>query len=171
MPLLPLAAASLPSAGPAFFLILALVFTSGVLTSFQHGMNRRFSTLAGNAIHGGILNFIVGLLATLLLWAILTRAHLPSRAVLTTGGEHAGGGPWWMWLGGVCGAVYVCAAVYALPRIGSAYHVSALVIGQLLAATIIDHFGLMGLDVKPATTGKAIGLLLMVAGVVCMKFA
>lgn len=152
------------SSGLAFLLVLLLVFVSGAMTSFQHGMNRKFSTLAGNSIHGGILNFVVGLAAVLLFWAVLARGMLPNREAFTPS-------PWWMWLGGVCGGVYVCVAVFALPRIGSAYYVSALVIGQLLAATFIDHYGLMGLDAKPLTIGKGIGLALMVGGLLCMKFA
>lgn len=153
-----------PTTGSAFVLVLALVFVSGVLTSFQHGMNRRFGTLAGNSIHGGLVNFAVGLLAVIIFWAILTRGHAPNRAAFSLT-------PWWMWLGGVCGGIYVCVAVYALPRIGSAYHVSALVIGQLIAAMVIDHYGLMGLHPQPVTIGKGIGVVLMIAGLLCMKFA
>ncbi|MGE3108209.1 MAG: DMT family transporter [Phycisphaerales bacterium] len=148
--------------GASFFLLILLVFGSGVLTAFQHGMNSRFSSVAGHPIHGGLINFAVGLLAVMVFWAILARAPMPNRAVFSPA-------PWWMWLGGVCGGIYVCTAVYAFPRIGSLYHVSALVIGQFAAATLIDHFGLMGVEARPVSAGRGLGLVMMVGGLICMK--
>jgi len=104
-----------------------IVLASGMITAFQHGMNSRFSKLAGHGFHGGMLNFVVGFLAAATFWLVLGKAQAPNREVFTSG-------PWWMWLGGVGGAIYVCVAIFALPRIGGAYYISALVIGQL------EHF-------------------------------
>jgi len=154
-----------PQPSPStFWSITLLVFGTGVLTAFQHGMNARFSRVAGHSFHGGMLNFAVGLAAAGLFWLFFSRGQLPSRDILTTG-------PWWMWLGGICGAVYICTAVFAVPRIGAAYYIAALVTGQLAASMFIDHFGLVGLIVKEMTPGKWIGLVLMIAGLISMKFA
>lgn len=78
--------------------------------------------------------------------------------------------PWWNWVGGPLGALIVLAGATLTREMGAAPFVACVVGGQLLCSVLLDHFGLMGLTVVPATFGKFLGVALIVAGVVCVKF-
>lgn len=67
------------------------------------------------------------------------------------------------------GAFFVVANVLAMtsfaPRIGIGNAVFFVLIGQLLAAAAIDHFGLLGAVRMPISPQRALGLVVMAAGV------
>jgi transporter family-2 protein len=54
-------------------------------------------------------------------------------------------------------------------RLGAASLLSLVVAGQMLASSVIDHFGLLGIARHPATPSRVVGALLLVAGVVLMR--
>ena len=86
-------------------------------------------------------------------------------AVLLTNGQGGvtalGGGPWWAYLGGLCGAVLVTATLVATPRLGVTSTFVAVIVGQVAVAAVIDRFGLFGVAARGLTPTRvaAIGLL------------
>lgn len=60
---------------------------------------------------------------------------------------------------------YVLAVTYFAPRIGVGNAVFFVLIGQLIAAAAIDHFGLLGAIRTPLTAQRALGIAVMAAGV------
>ncbi len=72
--------------------------------------------------------------------------------------------PFWLWLGGLFGAVVVLAIAYAPPRIGTFATVALLIAGQLAAGAAIDAFGVLGSPRIPVTVTRATGLVLVAAG-------
>ena len=46
-----------------------------------------------------------------------------------------------------------------------------MVCGQCLAAMIIDHYGLMGMEKSPATFQRMLGVALVAAGVVVFRLS
>lgn len=72
---------------------------------------------------------------------------------------------WWKWTGGIIGAIYVTTVIISVPRIGTANLVSLSVAGQLLAAVVLDHYGLLGFAQHPANAWRLLGLALIVGGV------
>lgn len=63
--------------------------------------------------------------------------------------------------GGLIGAVYVAAMVFAVPRIGVGVAVMAVIVGQLAMSMAIDHFGLFGLRRIPVDGYRLAGALLL----------
>jgi len=47
--------------------------------------------------------------------------------------------------------------------------IALLVLGQGVAALLIDHFGLMGMPKEPITLARVAGLLLVSGGIVIMR--
>jgi transporter family-2 protein len=78
--------------------------------------------------------------------------------------------PWWNWIGGPLGALIVLAGAALAPRLGAAVFIALVVGGQLLCSLLLDHFALMGLPEQPITPGRAVGAILVVVGVVCIKY-
>lgn len=143
-----------------FPIVLALL--AGVATAYQPGINARFADHAGARVWGGIANFSVGLVAM----AIITLAMRPGAPSI----ERLGAGPWWMWLGGLCGAFFVTLALILVPRIGAATYLSAMIAGQLAASLVIDHYGHMGLAVREVTPGRVGGIVLVFAGMAAIRW-
>ena len=79
------------------------------------------------------------------------------------------GASWTFYLGGVFGFIIIAAAVLVFPRLGAAYAIALMVCGQCLAAMVIDHYGLLGMERSPATLQRVLGVLLVVAGVAVFR--
>ncbi|WP_406819035.1 DMT family transporter [Pseudomonas sp. KnCO4] len=78
-------------------------------------------------------------------------------------------GPWWLWIGGVLGALYLAAAAALTPRLGAAGFLVLVVAGQIITAVLVDHFAVMGLGGKPLNLARLAGLLLILVGVVLVQ--
>jgi transporter family-2 protein len=78
--------------------------------------------------------------------------------------------PWMFAAGGCLGAVYVTAAILLTPRIGAASVMALAVAGQLLAGLLLDRIGFLGMAVREISLGRAAGAVLLVAGVVMIRF-
>ncbi len=69
-----------------------------------------------------------------------------------------------LYMGAIFVVFYVLAVTFAAPRIGLANAVFLVLLGQLIAAATIDHFGLMGAIRSAITWKRGFGLVLMTVG-------
>jgi transporter family-2 protein len=70
-----------------------------------------------------------------------------------------------LWIvGGALGAMFVTTATWATPKIGAGAFFAMLYAGQLIAALLLDHFGLLGLEQKPATLMRIAGVPILLLG-------
>jgi transporter family-2 protein len=142
-------------------LILAvLAVVAGVAVAFQGATNQGLLKSAGIG-PALIVNTVVVLIGVTGLW-------------LATGAKTTFFPPstsWTLYLGGVFGFIIIATAVLVFPRLGAAYAVALMVCGQCLAAMIIDHYGLMGMEKSPATLQRVIGVVLVVGGVAVFRLA
>lgn len=136
--------------------LLLIAVLVGAMVPFQAGANAALGRLIGYPLWATLVSLAVSLVIVLGLIVVL-RAPVPALAVALKG-------PWWMWVGGAAGVAYLTAALLLAPKLGVAGFMVAAVAGQMLASLVIDHFGLMGLPVKPVSTTRVIGLVLIVAG-------
>jgi transporter family-2 protein len=102
-----------------------------------------------------VVNFVVGGIAIVVI------------ALLVGGGLGGlGGDPVrWHYLGGLAGAGFVTVAVLTLRPLGVTLQTAAIIAGQLTMAAVVDHYGLLGVHVRPLTAAHAGGLGLLAAGV------
>jgi transporter family-2 protein len=73
--------------------------------------------------------------------------------------------PWYALCAGVFGLVVIGAISYMIPRVGIAASITAIVAGQLLVGTLLDHFGLLGAAERSMDITRFIGLAVVLAGV------
>src|SRR5512133_1136853 len=73
--------------------------------------------------------------------------------------------PWYALGAGVFGLVVIGAISYMIPRVGVAASITAIVAGQLLVGTILDHFGLLGAAERSLDPTRALGLAIVLVGV------
>lgn len=142
-------------------LFLGLALLAGIATAFQPGVNAAFAAHTGSRWHGALVNFSVGLLTIVVVYTLL-RVQLPTTDKLTSA-------PWWAWIGGVLGVFFVSMSILVVPRIGAVNYFAAIIAGQFIGSLIIDHLGLMGLSVHTVSPGRILGILLIIAGVACVR--
>jgi transporter family-2 protein len=73
--------------------------------------------------------------------------------------------PWYALVAGVFGLVVIGAISYMIPRVGVAASITAIVAGQLLVGTILDHFGLLGAAERSLDPTRLLGLAVVLVGV------
>ncbi|MES2523803.1 MAG: DMT family transporter, partial [Gemmatimonadota bacterium] len=125
-------------------LLVIVAIAIGMVVSAQAGVNAQLRSVLGHPVTAATISFAIGTIALLLAGAV-------GRIPWPTAGEAARV-PWWAWTGGLLGAVYVAASVVLAPRLGAAVLTAALVAGQLAAALVLDHFGLIGFEQKSVNT-------------------
>ena len=74
-------------------------------------------------------------------------------------------GPKHLYLAGVLVAFYVLSITWIAPTFGVGNAVFFVLLGQLISAGLIDHFGLFGARETPITLMRASGIATMALGV------
>lgn len=78
---------------------------------------------------------------------------------------HSAGIPWYFYSGGFFVMFYILTITWVAPHFGVSNAVAFVLLGQLIAMSAIDHFGLFGILQTPLSKQRCIGLLLMAVGV------
>ncbi len=136
-----------------FFLPVIISLLGGVAVGLQNPL----ASLMGQRI--GILQgtFIIHLGGTIVAGGLL---------LSVPGGNLAAwrSVPWYALGTGALGVTLVSAVSFAIPRIGVAATVGLVVATQIGLAAWLDHYGLLGLDVRLFDTSRFIGLVLLMLG-------
>ena len=128
----------------------------GAGLTVQVGMNATVRFAIGSPVLAAIVNFVVGL-GALVLVAVVSGSRWAPGSTATV--------PAWAWFGGLLGAVYVASTTVLGPRLGAAALLAFTLTGQMLAALIVDHYGIIGFPQSPITPSRLLGAALLVAGV------
>jgi transporter family-2 protein len=143
---------------------LGLAVVTGMLLPLQPAINKQLRDHVGSPWLAALVSFTVGTLLLMLavLVLVVMRDGLPAAAEVRAA-------PWWAWVGGAIGAVFVTASIVLVPQLGVVLLVGAVLFGQLLSSVIIDHFGLVGMRQQQVNWGRVAGVLLLLAGVVLIQ--
>jgi transporter family-2 protein len=140
---------------------LAIVFAAGALIATQAGVNSQLTRAVGHPVLAAAISFVVGT-AVLLAGSLLVMGSW-------TGVATAASAPWWAWTGGLLGAVFVVTMAWLAPMLGAATLLSVAIAGQMSFALVLDHYGLVGFPQRSMSPGRALGAVLLVAGVVMIR--
>ncbi|WP_109078377.1 DMT family transporter [Aggregatibacter kilianii] len=144
-----------------FYILIAL--TAGVALASQSAINTQLAkAMSGEPIIATFISFAVG---TLILFFIAW-AKTDFWGNLSTLPQQS----WWKLIGGALGALVVFTTVLLAPKIGITAMLFFIIVGQLLTAAVIDHFGLIGMPVREVNPIKLIGLLIVAFGLVFYFF-
>ncbi|HEX4613137.1 MAG TPA: DMT family transporter [Urbifossiella sp.] len=135
---------------------------AGACIALQASANGKFRQNIDSPLFAAFFS-ICGTILTACAAMLLFRPSVPSADALRQT-------PWWNWIGGPLGALIVLAGATLVSELGAALFIASVVAGQLLCSLMLDHFALLGLPEQPLTPGRVIGAVLVVAGVVCVKY-
>lgn len=130
-------------------------FISGILMAVQGSLNAALSKAAG------VLEatFIVHVTGTLGLAIAIFAFRMNKRALFPLPTV-----PWYIYLGGIIGIFIVYLVAMSIPAVGVSNATTAIIVGQVLTALIIDHLGAFGLETSPFGVQQVIGLFLLAIG-------
>lgn len=132
-----------------------LMFAAGLGVPVFAAFNAALGQQLGGAVAATAASFAIGLAFALILLAMV---GFPGREVFTFDRPY-------IWFGSLFILFYGIAVSFAAPRIGIGNAVFFVLLGQLVAAAAIDHFGLWGAIPTPLTARRALGIAVMALGV------
>ena len=146
--------------GWAAYAAMILVTLAGAATALQAPINARLATAVGSAVNAALVSFAVGTIALIGLALILqVRPDMAAARAL----------PWYAWIGGLCGVIFVIAATWGDPRLGVAMTITLMVAGQLPLGLVLDHFGAFGAPRQPVNLTRMVGVALVIGGVLLVR--
>ena len=146
-------------------LYIAFMVVAGAAVAAQIAINAQLSVVTGGALWAANISFAVTMAAGLVALAVALTfggMPLPDPAVWSA--------PRWIWLGGLGGGTYVLLAILLTHRLGAALLAAAGILGQLGTSLLIDHYGWFGVPVQRLTAGRLLGVGLLTAGVVLIRW-
>lgn len=141
------------------WLFVGMMVVSGLFMSFQAPINAGLRGHVGT-FESSLVSFTVGTVALVVV-------------VFAFGGGSLGAVrnvPWWQFLGGLIGAVFVTTTLLAAPRITVSGMLVAALVGQMLGALLIDEFGWFGMPRRPIEGTRLLGLGLLAASVLLINW-
>jgi transporter family-2 protein len=130
---------------------LLFAFFAGVLAATQGTINSLVGKTAGQYV------MIIGV--------SLIQALLASLLLFRSGGTLPGPILPWIMAAGIMGVGIMFGVSASIPTIGALTAFVLLILGQIVASALIDHFGWFGVTRAPITLQKIGSLLVILAGV------
>lgn len=135
---------------------------AGCLMASLGAIYGTLGTHLGSAIQASTLSFLI---ATCVIIAVCAT----NGSIIHVRKVFVRGNPWWMWLGGVCGAISVFGNAWLIPKIGTGVFFTALLFGQMLLSLCMEEYGWMGATKRRITLIQIAGIVLMFAGVALIR--
>lgn len=149
--------------GQIVLLALVLGVVAGAVIPFQTAINSRLAGLLGAVFPASLISFAIGS-AGLGVLVLVTGTPMPWVAT-------ASGQPWWIWIGGVCGLVFLTMNIVLMPRIGASATVVLPLVGQVFGGLVIDMTGAFDTAVRALSLFRALGAVLVVVGAAMVNLA
>jgi len=144
------------------YLLLLLTLFAGALLPVQAILNTRMGRQTGGPLMGSLISFCVGLICLLVLNMITNPGGIMNV-------KPAGVTPWFLWLGGFLGAIFVGYITWVNQKQGVALTFALVVTGQIFCSLVVDHFGLFGSAISTISVPKIIGAALLIVGIILIK--
>lgn len=128
---------------------------AGALITIQSVLNSALGERTGNL--GSVLILTVVSIVVLIALIVVFPGtadlrHLPGLA------------QWYLYAGGILGIAILAAPVFLIPKIGATATLTGLVMGQLLLAVLIDHFGAFNVPRVEIDLTRIFGIALLALG-------
>lgn len=138
----------------------AIMLAAGIGIPILAALNAALGQRLGSPVGAGVILFLVALLTAFITF-------------LFSGGSIKGAvsAPPHLFLAGCLVAFYVLTITWVAPTFGVGNAVFFVLLGQLVSAAAIDHFGLFGAQSSPLTFWRLSGIAVMGLGVFLTQIA
>lgn len=139
----------------------AIMLAAGIGIPVLAGLNAALGVRLGNPAAAALCLFGVAFLAAFVVFALTGFKGLSG---IPSAPKH-------LFLAGLLVAFYVLSITWIAPKFGVGNAVFFVLLGQIIAAALIDHFGLFGAKQAAISLMRAGGIGLMVLGVFLVQKA
>lgn len=139
---------------PTHFYALTML-AAGIGIPVLAALNAQLGVRLGSPVAAAVVLFCVALAGSL----VVLMLHGP-RPILALASA-----PRHLLLAGLLVAFYILSITFIAPHFGVGNAVFFVLLGQLISAALIDHFGLFGARITPVSALRLGGIALMAAGV------
>lgn len=145
---------------PQTLVALIVVLAAGIAVATQGMLNGALGRVVGSPLVAATVSFGVGVAALLAI-----------TLVAGEGGGFArlGSARPWLLAGGLMGAFFVWSIAWGVPVLGAVSAFAALILGQMVAALVLDATGAFGLTAIAITWQRVVAVALVAAGVVMSR--
>ncbi|WP_209832484.1 DMT family transporter [Ruegeria sp. HKCCE3926] len=140
----------------------AIMLAAGFGIPILAALNAALGKVIGSPTAAAVVLFAIAFAASALVMALF-----PGFAALS----KIANAPKHLLLAGVLIAFYVLSITHVAPHFGVGNAVFFVLLGQLISAAAIDHFGLFGAQVEPLTLMRMSGIAVMAIGVAITQLA
>lgn len=135
-----------------------LMLVAGIGIPVMATLNARLGMAYGNVAMAASILFCVALVCSV---ATLFVMGLPESKAPSL--------PFYYYLGGVLVAFYVLTITYVAPTFGVANAVFFVLLGQIIASVLIDHFGMFGMAQNSLSFQRVLGVIFMIVGIILAR--
>lgn len=139
------------------FIILGILI--GFVLPIQTSMNATLRQNLHSPTMATLVSFVVGTLPLSILALAIDGSIGFDVAIISQN-------PWWIWIGGICGVIYLMSIVILFEKLGAAQAAILPILGQIVTGLFIDHFGWFNTPQTPIRFVQIIGALCVVFGVI-----
>lgn len=137
----------------------SIVFGAGIGVPIMAAINGNLGVRLASPVLASVILMFLGFLLSAIY--MLFSQGLPSFPADTP--------PLWTFTGGFFVVFYVLSVTAIAPVIGLGNAIFLVLLGQIVATSVIDHFGLFGAIQSQITRQKLIGIAFMVVGIVLAR--
>lgn len=144
-------------------IIILIIFAVlvGMLLPIQAASNAGVSRFFGDVSYAVLLSFVIGIVLVSV-YILVAKPSLNSDISQLSI-------PKYLVFGGLISVVYTIAITYLSPRLGVGNTLFIIIVGQMIAALLVDHFGVFESVKQEITLKRVAGVTLMLIGVYLAK--
>ena len=131
---------------------------AGMCMACQTAANSYLGFAIDSRPFAAVINLAVGFVILIFLNIILLKTKKP--------GIKNGPMPFWIWTGGLIGALYVVGNIITAQTVGTGMAVIILLTGQMIGSLLVDQFGLFRSPRRLVSWKEIADIIVMVAGAV-----
>ncbi len=147
---------------PETFRYAAVMLAAGIGIPILAALNAQLGARIGSPAGAATILFVVAFAGAVLTLIVTSGPGALARAPAQ---------PKHLFLAGLLVAFYVISITWIAPKFGVGNAVFFVLLGQLISAALIDHYGLMASLPKPISMTRAAGIAVMAAGVLLTQKA
>ncbi|KYC62858.1 hypothetical protein B4099_1892 [Heyndrickxia coagulans] len=140
-----------------------LGIAAGMIMAVQAAINGKLGTVLHSPVHASFISFFVGSVVLVLIVGIKDRSFTNIKEPVKQSA------PWWVWLGGIIGGLYILINVFLVDHIGTGQTVILALFGQIAGSLVVERFGLFKSLKRRIVPVQILGLVIMLSGVILIK--
>lgn len=139
-------------------MLVLLAMLVGAIVPVQTAVNTRLRSSVGSPIAATLLSFAVAVAVATVIAGLATSTVVPNLA----GPAQE---PWWIWLGGFMGVMFIAGNIVLFPQLGPVQTVILPILGQVIMGLIVDRFGLFASPQVTVGALRVLGAFIVVGGI------